>query len=164
MAQTDSIREWGVWLRAPPRRMTGQERSKWLRDERDVDWGGNHGNSNYSQNFTEVAPKEREIIGVSRSDLGKGSNSTAILSGFKSQIDGPQILEANHNFKSFIGPTEEELTGLNMDERKRRRGPGINEFMEIEGSTGKQKLSLGLLSVLQLSVWVVVVDSVFLAK
>lgn len=43
-------------------------------------------------------------------------------------------MEAKFNFETPIRPTEEELTGLNMDERqKRRRGPGLNEFMDVEG-------------------------------
>ncbi|XP_074346159.1 uncharacterized protein LOC141684922 [Apium graveolens] len=32
-------REWGKWVRAPPRRMTGNSISKWLRAEGDGDWG-----------------------------------------------------------------------------------------------------------------------------
>lgn len=36
-------REWGNWLRAPARRGGGQERSKWLRDEREDGWSGNFG-------------------------------------------------------------------------------------------------------------------------
>ncbi|KAL8100594.1 hypothetical protein AgCh_032742 [Apium graveolens] len=34
-----SRREWGPWLRAPPRRQDGQGRGKWLLDEGDVNWG-----------------------------------------------------------------------------------------------------------------------------
>lgn len=31
-------REWGSWLRAPPRRAVAQNQSKWLRDEGDATW------------------------------------------------------------------------------------------------------------------------------
>lgn len=31
--------EWGVWLKAPPRRVAGVVKIKWLRDEGDVNWG-----------------------------------------------------------------------------------------------------------------------------
>lgn len=48
----DGSREW-VWLRAPPGRVAGQGRSKWLRDEQDEDWGSNLGDENYYQQFTE---------------------------------------------------------------------------------------------------------------
>lgn len=42
-------REWGVWLRAPPHRNMGGNRSKWLRDESDGDWGNKKGNENHDQ-------------------------------------------------------------------------------------------------------------------
>lgn len=32
----DSLKEWGTWLRAPPRRAAGQNQSKWLREEDDA--------------------------------------------------------------------------------------------------------------------------------
>lgn len=39
-------------------------------------------------------------------------------------------------FKNHIGLTEEELTGLNVEEgNKRRRGPDDRVGMEIEGDT-----------------------------
>lgn len=34
----NTIKEWGVWFRAPPRRLAGQLKSKWLRDDGDGDW------------------------------------------------------------------------------------------------------------------------------
>lgn len=37
------VREWGTWLRAPPRRVAGMEKSRWLREERDEDWSKNFG-------------------------------------------------------------------------------------------------------------------------
>lgn len=49
----DSAREWGSWLRAPPGRAAGQEKSKRLRDERDGDWAKNLEEDNYYQQFSE---------------------------------------------------------------------------------------------------------------
>lgn len=47
----DSVtRDWGSWLRAPPRRGAAQGRSKWLREEGDDRWGGNFG-SDRDQGF-----------------------------------------------------------------------------------------------------------------
>lgn len=40
-------REWGSWLRAPPRRGAAQGRSIWLRDEGTKEWGGNFRNDNH---------------------------------------------------------------------------------------------------------------------
>lgn len=46
------VKEWGSWLRAPVKRGTMEERIKWLRDERDDDWGGKSGaNKNQGSNF-----------------------------------------------------------------------------------------------------------------
>ncbi|KAL1818048.1 hypothetical protein ACET3Z_020622 [Daucus carota] len=52
--------------------------------------------------------------------------------GFNSSNKDKAVLAAN--FKSFDGPSEEELTGLNLEEsNKRKRGPNNNSLMEIEG-------------------------------
>lgn len=32
-------KEWGHWLRAPPRRVVNGGKSRWLREEGDDDWG-----------------------------------------------------------------------------------------------------------------------------
>lgn len=34
----EADREWGSWLRALSRRVAGQAKNKWLRDEGDADW------------------------------------------------------------------------------------------------------------------------------
>lgn len=134
--QGDSIREWGSWLRAPLRRTTGQERSRWLRDERDGDWGENHGSSNKKQQYSGVVAREKEIIDISRSDVRAGNNKMAVLVGSQSIQNESHHLGENYIFKSASGPTAEELIGLNMDERKRRRGPEVSEHMDIEGNIG----------------------------
>ncbi|XP_074327332.1 uncharacterized protein LOC141665252 [Apium graveolens] len=43
--RVDGPKEWGSWLRAPPRRGLSQARSKWLREEGDVDWESKFGRS-----------------------------------------------------------------------------------------------------------------------
>lgn len=128
------VREWGVWLRAPSRRSTGPKRSRWLRDEKDDDWGVNHGTDNYYSRFSGEVPYEKVSVSKARSDLRIVNTSPAIIPGSGSQLGPPRILEAKFNFENSTGPSEGELTGLNMDERKkRRRGPGLNEFMDVEG-------------------------------
>lgn len=39
----DAIKEWGSWLRAPPRRVAGTVKSKWLREDCDTDWEARQG-------------------------------------------------------------------------------------------------------------------------
>ncbi|XP_074334031.1 uncharacterized protein LOC141671643 [Apium graveolens] len=41
------IKDWGHWLRAPPRRAVGRNTSKWLREEGDGDWRRQKGKDNY---------------------------------------------------------------------------------------------------------------------
>lgn len=40
------MKEWGAWLRAPPRRLAGQTKSKWLRDDGDGGWDTGTGKIN----------------------------------------------------------------------------------------------------------------------
>ncbi|KAL8155329.1 hypothetical protein AgCh_000638 [Apium graveolens] len=92
---TESI----VQCRAPIWRAAGQERSRFLRDDRDGDWDGTQGDSN----------------------------------GFNSNIKNEFLGE---KFKNPIGPTAEELTGLNVEEgNKKRIGLDDRVGMEIEGDT-----------------------------
>lgn len=126
-------REWGSGLRTPPLRAAGQERSKWLRDERDVDWGKNFWDSNYYQQFLakqrEGTDKEINHKRNSRDNVHGG----AIISGIKDIIENSN----SRNINFITGPTEEELSGLNFEERKcRRSGLTENEFMNTDGSTG----------------------------
>lgn len=47
------MKEWGIWLRAPPRRTAGQGQSTWLRDEGDLDWAAKFGKDNNFSTFSE---------------------------------------------------------------------------------------------------------------
>lgn len=49
------VKEWGAWLRAPPRRLAGQNKNKWLRDDGDGGWDFKIGKSNDD-------PKLREAV------------------------------------------------------------------------------------------------------
>lgn len=39
----DSVKEWGSWLKALPRRLAGQNQSRWLREEEDDTWENRSG-------------------------------------------------------------------------------------------------------------------------
>lgn len=136
LGQAELVREWGDWLRAPSRRLAGQEMSKWLRDEGDVDWGVKHGTDNFPRDSRDMISKNKELTGAFNSEGRIRPISKAIVMGSNSQVDKSNMLAANYKLKSGDGPTEEELTGLVMDERKRRRGLETNELMEVEGGSG----------------------------
>lgn len=129
IGSTELVRKWGIWLRAPPRKAAGQERSRWLRDERDVDWGTNSGSANYSQSFSENVTAYR----MWEVNLGRNFRGKAHVLDNSQLIDSSKKLAANFNSSSSIGPDKEELLGLNLEERKRRRGLNENEYMETEG-------------------------------
>lgn len=134
----DEVREWGSWLRAPVRRSVGQDRSKFLRDEKDAVWDVNYGNSNNSQHFLGDYGKQ-----VVQADLQGRIFSRENNQEFDSSNKDKVVLAAN--FKNSAGPSEEELIGLSLEERnKRKRGPDNNSFMEIEGGIGGAFSETGL--------------------
>lgn len=129
-SSSEIVKEWGNWLRAPPRKAAGQERSRWLRDERDVEWGVNLGNANYNQHFSESVSADRMRGG----NQGRDFRGKAHIGTEKSQqIEFSNVLAANTKTNSLIGPDMGELNGLNVEERKRRRGLDNTEYMETEG-------------------------------
>lgn len=126
-------REWGGWLRAPPRRTAMNEKSKWLRNERDEVWGGNFGNDNHGQDFSGFQTEAGSGRVGMRRNSRDGVHDGAIISvtgvGKDMVKDSATILKN----KDAIGPSEDELVGLNIEERKRRRsGPSISDNMDIE--------------------------------
>lgn len=50
--EEEVVKEWGSWLRAPPRRAAGQMQSKLLREENDDTWESRIGGDNNYQNFS----------------------------------------------------------------------------------------------------------------
>ncbi|XP_074378321.1 uncharacterized protein LOC141719854 [Apium graveolens] len=128
-SSSEIVKEWGNWLRAPPRKAAGQERSRWLTDERDVEWGVNSGNANYNQHFSESVSADRMRGG----NQGRDFRGKAHIGAEKSQqIEFSNVLAANIKTDSLIGPDIGELNGLNVEERKRRRGLDNTEYMETE--------------------------------
>lgn len=123
-------KEWGGWLRAQPRRVAGK--SKWLREDGDGDWSGKYGIDSKDQNMagnqgyglrkagTQARSnregdinniKLKEVVIFKQGDVGKAG-------------DGSNILLSN-------GPSDEELDGLDIEARKRKRlGHGFAENMD----------------------------------
>lgn len=112
-------KEWGVWLKAPPRRVAGSARSKWLREEDDANWGGKSGTG----------------IGIPKfggSSYNGGANSKGYGEKLGNKDKGPvfeNTFGGNGNQSAGVmdkgigpinnyGPEEEELVGLNSMDRK----------------------------------------------
>lgn len=71
----EAIREWGSWLRAPPRRAAGASKSKWLREEGDDDWGNKFGMDNHRQQSSGIQIPEKVQSGnisINRSESHAG--------------------------------------------------------------------------------------------
>lgn len=117
-----------VCIKKRPLSAPGHERSKWLRDEKDVDWCDKVGKDNYYQQFS-----------------GGYGNSSAKEQN-QERVYGNSLFEKNIPPKNastravilkdvnFIGPPNEELIGLNIEARKRSRSsPSNTELMEVDG-------------------------------
>lgn len=129
-------KDWGSWLRAPPRRGSGQGKSKWLREDGDDDWGNRKGKDNYYQQFSGEQSTNIVKVGDHGRDSSMAGKDVANFTGFSNQLAGNLISKekaATFN-NSLTGPDEEELIGLQVEDRKRRRnGPYENESMITDG-------------------------------
>lgn len=128
--------EWGAWLRAPPRRAGGNGSSKWLREENDVEWASRYGKNNRMPDFS--GTQNRGVVQVgdqSRIFREREVGNMTIQEGLRKSNDKAILMEGNSNTTSFLnGPRTEELDGLDIEERKRKRlGPVITDHMETEG-------------------------------
>lgn len=117
------VKEWGSWLKAPPRRTAGQAQSKWLREEGDDTWESRVGqDSNYQQNpgvnFS-TANKEIRQVGDFRDKNGRSSK---FVSKGSSSLSSANLKGFNTTSNMLFGLNEEESDTLQLEERKRRRG------------------------------------------
>lgn len=128
-------KEWGVWLKAPPRRAANQSQSRWLRDEGDDTWGVKIGGQSSYHDYRDNINSNEGIQVTERSNSRRLVNTekTAIISA-------KQMAGYNTNSNLLFEINEEENSGLKIDERKRRReDPSILGRMDIDmglSSTG----------------------------
>lgn len=131
----DVDKEWGSWLRAQPKKLASQAKSKFLREDGDTAWEERQGRVNGSMNLG-----DNRCVN-SGSQLTQRRNLRAQL-----QISGceiyPKIVENkltshkedNVNLNYVNGPENDELIGLELADRKRMRGsPSMYEIMDTEG-------------------------------
>ena len=143
----ESSKEWGSWLRAPPRKTGGPVRSRYLRGEDDTEWearqgrynsgpksgGGSYGAENNSMILGNPARQATRNQGditnplliAARNMEGRRENSNLEDTG------GNGILNIED------GPDLDETTGLLFTDRKRLRGgPDKYDVMDIPGGLG----------------------------
>lgn len=127
------VKGWGTWLRAPPRRGAAQGRSKWLRDDKADDWGGNHGKDKF-QDFQNLNSSQsegsqrqrREVVEDSAYIVEYTRKGDNIGSGMEGNVSSKLNI-----FKQNIGPVTGELDGLMVEDRKRQR-VGLNDNMDVD--------------------------------
>lgn len=128
------VRDWGSWLRAPPRRVGMQGKSKWLREEDDLEWEARVGKDNCQEKIKEFDLQDKGklvMVGRNSRDMMSDLGGKQISKVFSNSHDGPSQDKAGG-----IGLDQEELDGLNIEARKRSR----NEI----GYTVLKETSVGL--------------------
>lgn len=126
--EVEGEKEWGLWLKAAPRRAPSQGQSRWLREEDDATWEDRIGREKQHHNFR----------GGNNSNGGKeiiqGSNSRSLIVTEARNISSHNNLAGFNKISNLLyGPNDDEDSGLQVDERKRRRGdPTIKETMDID--------------------------------
>lgn len=141
----EELKDWGAWLRATPRRVAGQERSKRLREENDPEWEARIERENNGTKLSGGFSGEEMRELVVRRDSGKEltgrreSRDFDSKSKFKNKLVSDKggisssIGPLNNKFIPN-GPESDEDTGLNLEDRKRRRsGPATKGTMDVEG-------------------------------
>lgn len=109
-------------MRAPPRRAAGASKSKWLREEGDGEWGNSYGKDNLKQQNPEQSiPSFMRAVSptLKRRDCSADSANISGVTG--GNISNSNVVGGNANSLNNNGPEEEELDGLSLEERKRRR-------------------------------------------
>lgn len=106
-----------------------------MRDDDDASWGNRYGKENMNQNFSEEKVGSSDINGgdkhESRMITLAGEKSTKNLNYMRGN---PRIKIIESKFVSLNGPTEDEMNGLDLEERKRKRiGPVGVEAMQTDG-------------------------------
>lgn len=126
-------KEWGSWLRAPPRRVAGQNQSRWLRDENDDTWEARIGGSSNNQQFSggNFSKKGKEINEESnlRDLVGRDTRLGVITTNpiFSAKNQGFTTIQ-----NAVFGRNEDESIGLQLEECKRRRSEKEVGLSDIE--------------------------------
>lgn len=92
-------KDWGNWLRAPPRRVGGASKSKWLREEGDGEWGMKYGIDNHQQQSRKGAipnilqtdmklAKQKDTV-ATFANISEGSGKAKINSKIMGKIQSP---------------------------------------------------------------------------
>lgn len=129
-------REWGNWLKAPPRMVAGGVKSKWLREEDDDSWELRIGRENRKAGFQENQNSNFETVGKERRDIRDEIATKSVKTNLMvPHITNNEIVGFKASQNPLYGPEEDELDGLQLEERKRKRiGPDSLSTMDVDGN------------------------------
>lgn len=134
-------KEWGQWLRAPPRRAMEGGKSKWLREETDSEWGRQDGGT--KQGTTNQGFQKNNYSGQSDKshNYRDGGSKTTQSDSLKERAGNIFNVEKEREGNTFnvqdnglYGLDSEELYGLNLEERKRQRSEAHGPDMQTRQS------------------------------
>lgn len=147
---SEGEKEWGLWLKAPPRRTASQSQSRWLRDKGDATWEAKvGGETNFHDSRSDNHVNEgKQIIKESHYRRAVTPESRAITTGHN-------LAGFTTNSNLLYGLNEEENIGLKCNDRKRSRenpttsgirdtfmGPGNEHLSEADISKGDLSASI----------------------
>lgn len=116
------VKEWGSWLRAPPRKTAAQGRSKWLREEEDQGWEERIGRDNCQAGLAGFSNSKKGSEEDKDRNRGKSlvvvnaKNISSDILNSKNIQAGSGVFNSNQS-----GLDQDELSGLKIEERKRPR-------------------------------------------
>lgn len=124
-------KEWGGWLRAQPRRVVGK--SKWLREDGDDGWSERYGSGSSNQVFADSQVHGLRKAGIQGRNNRDGVTENANLKEMNiSKVDNVHKAGDISNEIIMGGPSGDEMDGLDLEERKRKRfGPIFTDNMEV---------------------------------
>nr|XP_017250903.1 PREDICTED: uncharacterized protein LOC108221543 [Daucus carota subsp. sativus] len=125
-------KEWGSWLRAPPRRVAGQSQSKWLREEGDDTWEARIGREKFageifSKSGKEISPRSDFRATVETNPRDENNKLW--------DIHGANLKGYSTTSNILYELNEEVSEDIQLEDRKRRRG--------ITNEVGHMEIDLG---------------------
>lgn len=129
-------KEWGVWLRAPPRRAIGSGSSKWLREEGDADWVERIEKENRKTRPTGSNSGSQDTEEVPRRETRNNVSRPTKIPDARTEMGEMSITPLNLlNAKYKVGQTEEESVMPSIEGRKRSRtGHETQRTMDTDGA------------------------------
>lgn len=121
--EESKVKDWGSWLRAPPRRVAGQTQSKWLRNENDDTWEDRIGRDFNKQHFSgeRSSNQEHKIRGAS--DYRKQVVTDHIKDKDKSlNLNETNFMGFKTTSNMIYDLNEDDSEIIQLEDRKRRRG------------------------------------------